>query len=497
LEETEKPDQKAVVLTGTVSGDSFTVRAPKDSTEFEMTGSVAAADTGSVVKATATVTAKSALQFYRKFFYLIGAFIGLLLSALLTPSMVPKVYACFFLVLIPLVSLLVTVPLSRLAIGRGVKHSLSGLKECLAGASWTDSPAAGVGEVGLTRTQRALVALVACISSLILIFIIDQYTKQFWMRGEYQKVELISRPAVELTQLLLGPQNIVTVKCRFQLVEALRCEQIGSAAPKFKEPEVLYELNIQAKDGSLKGDPEEIANNLFSFGRVLDLTGRHTEADKIYRQAIEVWPKNSSLPNSLWLARALDRLAMLCLKEHKFGDAEMFEKQALDLDRALGKPAERSVGEDLNDMALVYDQQDKFEQAKKLYQESLDWKTAHAAACPAYSRATTLYNLAEIDKILGDQKGFENLSTEAYAIWKQLLHFRGTYSTKPNPVQEPVQETVISAPTFFNAGSISQSMQVPDPMDCYLTIVKFTKEEYETPHLNTRFDGLRPYTGRV
>ena len=147
-------------------------------------------------------------------------------------------------------------------------------------------------------------------------------------------------------------------------------------------------------------------------------------------------------------------------------------------------------------MALVYDQQDKFEEAKKLYQEALDWKTTHAA-CPEYSRATTLYNLAEIDKILGDQQGFEKLATEAYGIWQKLLHFGGTYSSKPNAAKEPVQETMISAPTIFAPSSVSQSMQVPDPMDCYLDVVKFTKTEYEFPHLNSRFDGLRPYTGRA
>ena len=328
----KKPAKKEVVLTGTVGGDNFTVQSPKDSVELEMTGKVAAAETGSVVKTTATVTDKSALQFDRKLFYLLGAFVGLLGSFLLTPSMVPKVYACFCLVLIPLVSLLITVPLSRVMIERGIRHSLEGLKESVGGDSWSEAAAVEVAQASLTIRQRILVASVACVSSLVLVFVIDQYTKQFWTRGDYQKVELISRPAVELSQLLLGPLNIVTVKCRYQLVEALRCEQIGSMAPKFKEPEVLYELNIQAKDGSLQGDPEELANNLFSWGRVLDLTGRHPEADKYYRQAIAVWPKQQRGSESgLWLARALDRLAMLCLKEHKFLDAEMFEKQALDL----------------------------------------------------------------------------------------------------------------------------------------------------------------------
>jgi len=468
------------------------------SLEFIGTATTDPTTEGASIKCCTAASARYCERIYKSLFYTLGAAAGLLVSAIVVSHMVPKVYACVLLVLLPGISLVFKLIFNRLFIvKRDIRFVQEIIVKAVAGGKWKDTGAAlDYKEPTLSSRNSIFVLSLACITSLLMIVLLDQVTEHFWKRGDYLRVELITRPAAELTEMVLGHDNLITEQCRFQLAEALRCEN----PPKFKEAQILYERSTESQ--SLKNDPVELANNLFSFGRVLDQTGRHVEADKCYREAIEKWPKGSDHSHLLWLARALDRLAMLCLKEHKFSDAESLEKQALDLDRSIGKESTRSVGEDLNDLALVYDQQDNFMQAEKYYKEALEYKESHPQ-CPIYSRATTLYNLAEIEKILGHQREFATFSTEAYQIWKRILRFKAVYSPVPKAVKDTdganVNVMVIQSPTFgspADTDTIDNAKTVPDPMDCYLRIMKATKSDYEAPHLSSRFDGLRPYSGR-
>jgi tetratricopeptide (TPR) repeat protein len=498
-----KPSEQTP-LRGTVDAGSFQVHrasslAARDLVSPVLIGTVTSDPAaGTSIKYSTAASAKYCERIYKNLYYTVGATAGLLISALLASHMVPKVYAGVLLVLLPGISLALKLSFDRIFImKRDIRFGQDTIAKAVGSASWKDEGAApDYAEPTLSINDSIFVLCLASITSLMMIVVLDQVTEHFWKVGDYKKVELITRPAADLTELVLGTDNLISEKCRFQLAEALRCE----TPPRFKEAQILYDRSIKSQ--CLQNDPVELANNLFSAGRVLDQTGRHLEADKDYREAVEKWPKGSDHVRLLWLARTLDRLAMLCLKEHKFTEAESFEKQALDTDRALGQESIRSVGEDLNDLAMVYDQQDEFAQAQKYYKEALEYKQLHPQS-PLYSRATTLYNLAEIEKILGHQKQFEALSTEAYQIWKKILRFKADYSPVPKELkdtEDPGLDTIVlqtpslAGPT--EADTTDNGKTVPDPMDCYLRIMKATKSEYEEPHLNSRFDGLRPYSGR-
>ncbi len=484
-------------LEGRISGDSFAVHRNFDSTlrklfSPEVQGVVTFDQTETTIRVVTAANPSAASIINSSLSTLLGALIGLLIAIALVPNMVPKVYAFLWTAVVPFVVSLLSALFSRMLTEGDVKFMLSKMSQCF-GAEQVADPAQSPKRIEHNMVSQQLMS--GCLSCLLCIgiaYFTDSMIVGCWNRGQYDKVESFCLPAAQITEAVLGVNNIIAAQCRYQLAEAMRAE----TPAKFKEAEILYETNLAGKDSYLKGNSLAIANNLFSLGRVHDQTGRHLEADKMYRQAVLNWEQSSEVgPTGTLLAKGLDRLAMLCLKEHKYQEAEVFAKKALDIDTKLGDKASRSVGEDLNDMALVYDQQEKYKEAEDFYSQAVAFKDKHLDPID-YSRATSLYNLAEIEKILGRDKEYVAHATEAYAIWKKILRFKANYSPHARPQQVTEPTTTIDTPSGLSEVPIDNPKAAPDPISCYLRIMRATKSDYEPPHMDARFDGLRPYLGR-
>ncbi len=422
---------------------------------------------------------------------LAGVTIGLFITMLLVPNMVPRVYAFLWTAVMPTAVCMISALISRVFAERDVKLILATMSQCFESEQVADPNGITVSAHN-TLPQQLMTGCVAGLVFIGISYFVNVTIERCWMAGNYNKVESFCRPATQIVELFLGPDNSVAAGCRYQLAEALRAETPG----KFREAETIYESNLQAANSYLQGNRVALASNLFALGRVLDQTGRHTEADKAYRQAIENWEQSTEIgPKNILLAKALDRLAMLCLKEHNYADAEALEKRALDIDTNSGAGAERGVGEDLNDMALVYDQQERYSEAANFYKQAVEYKNKHLHPMD-YSRATSLYNLAEIEKINGDTQGYANHATQAYEIWKQLLRFKASFEPQSQISAKGDAPVISNADMNYAENGIDNGTLVPDPMSCYLRIMRATKSDYEAPHADARFDGLRPYLGR-
>jgi tetratricopeptide (TPR) repeat protein len=486
-------------LEGRISGDSFAVHRNFDSTlrklfSPEVQGVVTSAQSETTIRVITAANPSAASIINSSLSTLLGALIGLAITIALVPNMVPRVYAFLWTAVVPFVVSLLSALFSRMVTEGDVKFMLGKMSQCFGSeqvADPTPTPKPNRKEHNMF-SQQLMAGCLSCLLCIGIAYFTDSMIVGCWNRGQYDKVESFCLPATQITEAVLGGNNIIAAQCRYQLAEALRAE----TPAKFKEAEILYDTNLKGKDSYLKGNSLAIANNLFSLGRVHDQTGRHLEADKMYRQAVENWEQSSQVgPSGTLLAKGLDRLAMLCLKEHKYPEAEVFAKKALDIDTKLGDKASRSVGEDLNDMALVYDQQEKYKEAADFYFQAVEFKNKHLDPID-YSRATSLYNLAEIEKILGKEKESAAHATEAYDIWKKILRFKANYSpsTQPEPAPEPT--STVDSPTGLSELPIENPKTVPDPISCYLRIMRATKSDYEPPHVDARFDGLRPYLGR-
>lgn len=438
----------------------------------QLQGVIQATDRGAQIKLVAVNNPSVASLVSASMSTLVGSLIGLVITNFAVPNTTPKVYAFLWTAIAPLVVVTIVFIWCRLTFKTQTKQVLKELERIcsphadqnsVTRAEQTSDATQFVPSTHDTSRQQALTAGTAIVVFVGIACFTNLSLERCWMNGNYEKVESINRPAVQLIEKTIGSQNIIAADCRFQLAEALRAQYPG----QFKEAESLLEQNTIAADTYLKNEPERLAQNNLSLGRVLDQTGRHADARNHYAQAIQNWealPKTKS--RDIMVARTLNRLAMLSLKERDFSDASKFQERALKLDTELGDSGRRSVGEDLNDLALIFDQQEDYPQAEKLYKQAVEVK--QKSLDPAdYSLATSLYNLAEIERLTGDEENSQKYLSQAYKIWEQLLDFRP-----------------------------AKDVKTPDPMSCYMRIMKATRADYERPNLDARFDGLRPYLGR-
>ncbi|MGH9551724.1 MAG: tetratricopeptide repeat protein, partial [Terriglobales bacterium] len=147
----------------------------------------------------------------------------------------------------------------------------------------------------------------------------------------------------------------------------------------------------------------------------------------------------------------------------KYSDAEKAMERAIKIDKAPGQKPGRSIGEDLNDMGLIYDKLEKYDKAANMYKQAIDEKEK-VVGKEHYSVATSCQNLGEIMDKKGNKEEWRNLSLRAARIWAQYLgiNFAGSR----------------------------------DQMEEYIEMMHRTPYEYEMPNADTRFDGMRPYLGR-
>lgn len=493
-----EPD-KVYELTGRIAGDTFVVRRHfktrlRKQFSPEVQGLViaqppGAQPPGALIQVVTAPNPSAASLVNSIVSTLLGVSIGLLMASTLVPNMVPKVYAFLWTAVVPVLAITASALASRVIAERDAQFILSRISNSFDGA-WSPDPQGLKMRIHNTAKQQIATGSVACIVFIAISYFTNSMIERCWSAGNFEKVESFCRPAAHIVTTFTGANNIISEECRFQLAEALRTEDPG----KFREAESIYETNLEGKDSYLKGKRNILARNYFSLGRVLDQTGRHTEAAKAYLQAIENYEQAPEAgPNSIMLAKVLDRLAMLYLKERDYQKAESLEKRCLSIDTVNGAAAGRSVGEDLNDLALIYDQQEKYEEAKDYYTRAVAFKASHLDPID-YSQATSLHNLAEIEKLCGDAENYTKHSAKAYEIWKRLLRFKASYAVQAKA------GTSTSGPAAFAIAyaenGADNGVAVPDPMSCYLRITRATRADYEQPHADARFDGLRPYLGR-
>jgi tetratricopeptide (TPR) repeat protein len=394
---------------------------------------------------------------------LVGAIIGIIACSYLIRDVLATTYAFIGITLIPLLTAIAAWLFAQTVVPEETKQVLSVMSGSFAEAS---SPQ-GLTKQGRLSIEQFAAGILACLLSLGAAYYMHKLAWNYWCDGQYARAEELCRPVAQLTEAFLGSKNAASADCRYYLAECLRCQgpaELRERNESFKEPQAIYEQCLKDMSKSL-GDTNPFVGDIrFNLARMYDQTGRHQLADEGYRRVVDDWSRSAEIgPHSMYLARVLDRLAMLCLKEGKFDDAEKFQEQALKIDEEYGEHAGRSIGEDLNDLALVFDRKEDYKTAEDFYQKALDKKIA-VVGPGHYSIATTLFNLAEIKQKLGDEKAYKELSGKAYSIWAQVLG--------------PKDRTL------------------PDAMQKYQLVLDLTKPDYEVPHVDTRFDGLRPYLGR-
>jgi tetratricopeptide (TPR) repeat protein len=163
----------------------------------------------------------------------------------------------------------------------------------------------------------------------------------------------------------------------------------------------------------------DLATNFNNLAGIYRATGRYSEAEPLYKQALEL-TKRLLGDNHPSFATSLNNLAGLYKSTGQYTKAELLYQQALELRKHLWGENHADVVFSLNDLALLYDEQERYNEAEPLYLQALELEKRLLDE-NHLSLALILNNLALLYYHQGRYTEAEPLSLQAIELDKRFL----------------------------------------------------------------------------
>lgn len=183
------------------------------------------------------------------------------------------------------------------------------------------------------------------------------------------KAEPMLRRAVKAFEASGGPIHEDTLSSLARLADCLE------ARKNYKESEPLWRRLVEAK----RGDAVQQSQDLNSLGVSLDAQGNQGEAEKLYRQALEL--RQAKLGNSApELAELLNNLGRIYYMKGQWGEAEAFYRRSIAIDE---KSADQApLADDYARLAPVLRKAGRDAEAKELEDKAASIQAALAKPQP-------------------------------------------------------------------------------------------------------------------
>lgn len=208
------------------------------------------------------------------------------------------------------------------------------------------------------------------------------------------------------------------------------------------EADQLFKEALELSD---KSSAVDRAATLNQMGVAMVKQRRFSEADRLLQQAVDIRMKELGAENAV----TLQSLSNLALVKHRLGDekdSENLYKQCIEAKRKTA-PQSISLAKTLTNLANLYSDERRLNEAKKLYQEALDIDTSHYGAAHI-EVATDLFNLGvvlqrnnewkeAIDYFARAEKLFESAGDKYGTV--KALHYKGLSQAKIDQHEEAYQ----------------------------------------------------------
>ena len=163
---------------------------------------------------------------------------------------------------------------------------------------------------------------------------------------------------------------------------------------------------------------------LFNVGESFHVMGKYQEAERMYRQALELKEKVLSQEHPDTLA-SMNNLAVVLDKQGKYEEAEQMYRQALELkEKELVKEHPDTLGS-MNNLAIVLDKQGKYEEAEQMYRQALELREKVLGK----EHPDTLTSMNNLANMLYKQGKYE----EAEQMHRQTLELKEKVLGKEHP----------------------------------------------------------------
>src|SRR5712691_7654333 len=186
--------------------------------------------------------------------------------------------------------------------------------------------------------------------------------------------------------------------------------QYGKAAGMFRQVLDTLQKNIPPGDGRL-------AQPMANLATVLLLQGNAGEAERLYKQALEIETRGPASPS---VAILINNLADVYKSQARYADAEAQYKRALDMAEKTSGPNSLQVALVLNNLTKVYEDQSRFDEVEAASKRALAIREA-ALGANHPEVAASLNNLAHVYERLGRYAEADALFLRAIEIWEKAL----------------------------------------------------------------------------
>ena len=149
---------------------------------------------------------------------------------------------------------------------------------------------------------------------------------------------------------------------------------------RFREAEGFFRTALD-EARKLPEDNPRLATSLNNLAALYDTVGRYTDAEPLYRQALDLMEKTLG-PRDPNVATALNNLAELYRAQGLYQQAEALHSRSLGIRESSLGPGHPDVAQSLNNLGRVLDLLGRYPEAEKLYVRSLEIRRHALGARP-------------------------------------------------------------------------------------------------------------------
>jgi serine/threonine protein kinase/tetratricopeptide (TPR) repeat protein len=230
--------------------------------------------------------------------------------------------------------------------------------------------------------------------------------------GEHELARSLVEEGAALWEELRGPDHEKTIAARnMAAVVAGESGDLVEAEKRFTE--------LMSVLSSASVSPERKAIILNDYGMLLREQGRFGEAERRYRQALDILREHGNL-DSQQGARALNNLAMAVRRQDRIDEAEALLEETLRIQRATLTEPHVDIARTLNNLGALRRQKGDLEGAEDLDRQAFTQRNAVLGDLHP-EVAQSLNNLGAIRYYRGDLAGAADAFERALEIWRHFF----------------------------------------------------------------------------
>ena len=196
---------------------------------------------------------------------------------------------------------------------------------------------------------------------------------------------------------------------------AVMLENLASARQKQRDYAEAEKLLLEAKEYRRRNSASDPANYVSCLSDLADLYRvweRTPQAEAMYSEAVDFAKKRPATESSTELLRALSKFAW---NLDKLSDAEVNALLVASRQKASAKPGDPQTAEDLATLGYIYEEEGKYADALKQYEEALRLADSNPKTPPA-TLSTRVSDLTSVYIAMSDFERAENSAQRALKI---------------------------------------------------------------------------------